>query len=125
MKKELREWGLILVKTIIVTLLVALGATLCDALSVPSWAACLGLLPAGYVFCKLAGVKVPSVRRWGPQLLGLMFFTFLYCMVLSHLEGIYVKGAAMLLLVTLSSFLWLIPEQHEKMQSKKEGGEPS
>ena len=128
MKRELQEWGLILVKTFIVTLLVALGATLCDVLHLPSWAGSIGVLPAGYVFCKLAGIEVPSVRHWAPQLLALMFFTFLLFIALSHLDGIYRMGATVLLLAIFYSLLRVIPtwlNQGKRTSSTKEDGEPS
>lgn len=118
--KELRDWCIILLKTGMVTLLVALGFTFCEFIGLPVWASSLGLLPAGYVFCKLSGMPVPSVRKWGPQIVGLGLWVGLMSLVLPRLEeGVYRNAAWVLFLAISGTFLRLIPEWPSKRGSEE------
>ena len=78
MKTLIYEAGALIGKTVVVTLVVALGFMLCGWLGLPRWALGLGLIPAGYVFCWLAGEPFPSLGRWLPILLGVTLLTYAF-----------------------------------------------
>jgi len=78
MKTLIYEAGVLIGKTVVVTVVVALGFMLCGWLGLPGWALGLGLIPAGYVFCWLAGERFPSLGRWLPFLLGLTLLTYAF-----------------------------------------------
>lgn len=78
MKTLIYEAGALIGKTIVVTVVVALGFMLCGWLGMPGWALGFGLIPAGYVFCWLAGERFPSPRQWLPFLLGLTLLTYVF-----------------------------------------------
>jgi hypothetical protein len=78
MKPLIYEAGALIGKTVVVTVVVALGFMLCGWLGLPRWALGLGLIPAGYVFCWLAGEPFPSLGRWLPILLGVTLLTYVF-----------------------------------------------
>lgn len=78
MKTIVYEAAVLVGKTVVVTVVVALGFMLCGWLGLPGWALGFGLIPAGYVFCWLARERFPSPRQWFPFLLGVTLLTYVF-----------------------------------------------
>lgn len=109
MKKIILEFGFLIGKTILVTAVVVLGFGLCGLLGLPSWAQGFGLVPAAYVFCRLAGEGIPSVRRWPPFLLGLTLLQFALDRFFPHVPESYRTAAFMAFVVVAPNINRLIP----------------
>ncbi|NLT70667.1 MAG: hypothetical protein GXX91_08220 [Verrucomicrobiaceae bacterium] len=53
--------------TVLVTLVVALGFALGEAIGLPTWLQIICLIPAGYLFLRLSGDPIPPMKRWVPH----------------------------------------------------------
>lgn len=109
MKQIIHEIGSLIGKTILVTAVVVLGFGLCGLLGLPSWAQGFGLVPAGYVFCRLAGEGIPPVRRWLPFLLSLTLLTFVFSSFFPHVPESYRTVAFLAFVMIAPSLLRLVP----------------
>jgi hypothetical protein len=121
MNKIIHEISVLFGKTFLVTLVVALGFGLCSWLGLPSWAQGFGLIPAGYVFCRLAGERIPPVRRWLPFLLGISLLIYVFATFLPHVAEAY-RTAALVVFVALAT--WLISIKAEPVGAS-DGDNPS
>ena len=121
MNNIIREISLLFGKTFLVTLVVALGIGLCSWLGLPGWTQGFGLIPAGYVFCWLAGERIPPVRRWLPFLLGLTGLIYVFGTFLPHVADAY-RTAALVVFVALAT--WLTSTKAEPAGSS-DGDHPS
>jgi hypothetical protein len=114
MNKIIPEIASLVGKTFLVTAVVVIGFGMCALLGLPSWAQGFGLIPAGCVFCWLAGEAVPPVRRWLPFLLGLIVLTFMFSFCFSHVPEFYGTVAFMVFFMAAPGFLRPIPSPAAK-----------
>ena len=64
--KHIRPVMILFRNTLLVTIAVVVGFTLGSVIGVPNWLQILCIIPAGYLFIRLSGDPIPSMRCWVP-----------------------------------------------------------
>lgn len=85
----IREIGILLRNAALVTLAVVLGFVLGGVIGLPSWLKIVCLIPACYLFLRLVGEPIPSVRRWVPHAIALTILVAAASFVLDSFPSLY------------------------------------
>lgn len=114
MMKMIKVIGLILGQTFLVTFVLTLTFSLFGLLGLPVWAQGFAIIPAGWVFARLSGERVPPVRHWLPFLLGLTLLMFVFDRWLPQVPVLYKGGVLMAYWMAASKLFKLIPPSADR-----------
>lgn len=128
----MHEIIVLLRNTLLVTLTVALGFTLCSAIGIPRWLQIICLIPAGYLFIRLSGQPVPPLRRWGSYALALSavlsLFAFASGIIRAHFSSFHESSWPAIMIFSIiflpTSWLASVIQRHWPFGGSEASSEP-